>query len=121
MTLRQKQALFARLLAHLIAHVYAKGWEVTLGDGHVEAKRGHIDNSLHYVRLAQDLNLFIDGEWVRDGKHPAWLELGEFWEGLHPLCRWGGRFGGGAAPHEQGGRWTGKDSNHFSLFHGGRA
>jgi hypothetical protein len=26
--------------------------------------------------------------------------LGEFWEGLHPLCRWGGRF---------------NDGNHYSI------
>lgn len=121
MTLRQKQSLFARLIAHLIAHIYAKGWEVTLADGNVDARVGHSARSLHYERLAQDLNLFIDGEYISDGKHWAWHELGRFWESLNPLCRWGGRFGGGEAPEKQGGTFTGKDSNHFSLYHAGRA
>lgn len=121
MTLREKQSLFARLIAHLISHIFERGWEVTLGDGHVEAGKGHMPNSNHYIRLAQDLNLFIYGVWITDGMAPEWLELGEFWESLHPLCRWGGRFGGGKAPHEQGGRFTGSDSNHFSMYHNGRA
>lgn len=105
MKLSEKQQLFARLVAHLISHVFARGWAVTLGDGHVQEKVGHMKNSLHYERLAQDLNLFVDGEYIADGGHPAWTEIGEFWERLHPLCRWGGRF---------------RDANHFSLEHGGR-
>jgi hypothetical protein len=105
MKLSEKQRLFARLIAHFISHIFAKGWAVTLGDGHVEGKVGHMKNSLHYVRLAQDLNLFVDGEYISDGDHPAWKEIGEFWEGLHPLCAWGGRF---------------RDANHFSLEHEGR-
>lgn len=106
MTLSEKQQLFARLVAHLISHVFAKGWAVTLGDGNVDAKVGHMRGSLHYQRLAQDLNLFVDGEYIQDGGHPAYAELGEFWEGLHPLCRWGGRF---------------RDANHFSMAHDGKA
>jgi hypothetical protein len=104
-TLRQKQSVFARLIAHLISHIYARGWEVTLADGHVEKKVGHMAGSLHYIRLAQDLNLFVDGKWIQDGAHPAWAELGEFWEKLNPLCAWGGRF---------------QDANHFSLAHDGK-
>lgn len=113
MTLRQAQSLFVRLLGLLIHYVYEKGWELTLSDGHVSSKTGHMPNSLHYVRLAQDLNLFINGQWISDGKHSAWLEIGEFWESLHHLCSWGGRFGG------DGIKFTGKDSNHFSLNWGG--
>lgn len=106
MTLRSKQSLFARLLGLLIHYVYARGWELTMADGHVEKKVGHMAGSLHYVRLAQDLNLFIDGKWISDGSDPRWTEIGEFWEKLHPLCRWGGRF---------------QDANHFSLEHDGKA
>lgn len=121
MTLRERQSLFARLLGVLLHYIEALGWEVTLGDGHVETKTGHMEGSLHYSRLAQDINLFVDDEWVRDGKAPQWLVLGRFWESLHPDCRWGGRFGGGKSPKEQGGAFTGRDSNHFSMYYNGKA
>jgi hypothetical protein len=107
MTLREKQSLFARLLAQLILFVYQRpGWELTLGEGHNDARVGHMRGSLHYVRLAQDLNLFVNGEYVSKGGHPAWREIGEQWESMHELCRWGGRF---------------KDDNHLSLEHEGKA
>src|SRR5688500_15386622 len=101
MTLRQKQSEFARLLGLLIAFVYSHAtWELTLGDGHVSCGHGHMPKSLHYKRLAQDLNLFVGGKYIRDGKHAAWTVIGEYWESLSELARWGGRF---------------NDANHFSL------
>lgn len=105
MRLREQQSLFARLLAELILWVYDQGWELTLGEGQRDDRRGHMRNSLHYERLAQDLNLFVDGEYIRDGEHPAWRAIGEEWESKHPLAAWGGRFG---------------DANHVSLQRGGR-
>jgi hypothetical protein len=107
MTLREKQSLFAIHLAQLIVWIYSRGWEVTLGEGAIESTRRehlHMPNSLHRKRLAQDLNLFIDGEWISDGSHQAWLEIGVQWEHSHPLASWGGRFG---------------DANHFSFTHNG--
>ena len=123
MTLRAKQARFARLISQHIAWIFARGYEVTLADGGVTLlrkvqttdgriqraiDREHMDGSLHYARLAQDLNLFMNGEWITDGSHPAWLEIGLHWEGMDPECRWGGRF-------------EKPDANHFSLAHEGRA
>jgi hypothetical protein len=62
---------------------------------------GH-KKSTHKMKLAIDLDLFLYGQYVVDTEtHRA---LGEFWESLHPLCRWGGRFG---------------DGNHYSIEHGG--
>lgn len=123
MRLREKQSLFSRLLPRLLDFIHSHdGWETTLGDGHVERQVGHRVGSLHYYRLAQDINLFIDGKYIMDGKHPAWLEIGEFWEGLHDLCRWGGRFQTGYDPVENFPlEFTGKDSNHFSVTHDGKA
>lgn len=65
-------------------------------------KANGIRSSAHGQRLAIDLNLFIDG--VYQTTTEAWKPLGEKWESLHPLCRWGGRFG---------------DGNHLSLEHNG--
>ena len=107
MTLGQRQRLFTKLLPRLIDHAYAQGYELTVGDAYrdprvhgavgVKLGYGHM-NSNHKNRLAVDLNLFKDGVFLQDtGDH---FLLGEFWEKLDPLCRWGGRF---------------KDGNHYSI------
>lgn len=105
MTLREKQSLFARLVADLIVFAYEHGYELTFGDAYRAdyVKHGH-PRSLHKKRLAIDLNLFKNGKYLTETKdhHP----LGEYWESLHPLCRWGGRFA---------------DGNHYSLEHEGVA
>ena len=62
-----------------------------------------IRTSLHNERLAQDFNLFKNGHYLASTE--AHRQLGEYWEGLAPDCRWGGRFG---------------DGNHYSLEHQGR-
>jgi hypothetical protein len=112
MTLRQKQSLFATLVARLIQHAVTEGYEVTFGETYrspEEADRlarlgAGVRNSLHTARLAVDLNLFKDGVFqTTSGAHRP---LGEWWERQHPLCRWGGRF---------------QDGNHYSLAHGNRA
>ncbi len=111
MTLGQKQRLFTRLLASLIAWAYDNGYEITLGDayrdsrvfGRVGEKKGYgRASSNHKIRLAADLNLFLDGEYLTETEDHQ--KLGEHWESLHELCEWGGRF---------------NDGNHYSLSHNG--
>lgn len=65
----------------------------------------HMSGGCHYMGLANDWNLFIKDEWISDGSHPMWEIIGEKWESMHTLCRWGGRF---------------KDANHFSMERGGK-
>lgn len=65
-------------------------------------KNNGIRFSAHGNKLAKDMNLFIKG--VYQTSTEAWKPLGEKWESLHPLCRWGGRFG---------------DGNHISIEHDG--
>lgn len=124
LTLRQKQSEFARCYAELILHAFDLGYEVTLADGAIDPARKYIDSetgkvrrgldavhmkgSLHYLRLAADLNLFVSGQLVTNGGHPAWKVLGEYWKTLHPEAAWGGDF-------------DSVDSNHISLRHGGKA
>ena len=111
MTLKQKQVIFALLVSQLINYVISQGYEITLGEVYrspEEAKRLAklglgIENSLHCIRLAIDINLFKDGKYLTSNK--SHLPIGEWWEKQHPLCRWGGRFG---------------DGNHYSIEHGGR-
>ena len=107
MTLGQRQRLFMRLLPRLIDHAYAQGFELTIGDGYrdprlhgsvgVKMGYGHAKSN-HKNRLAVDLNLFKGGEFLQATTDHT--PLGEFWENLDPLCRWGGRF---------------NDGNHYSV------
>jgi len=58
----------------------------------------HMPKSLHYEGLAIDIDLFKNGIYLTSTEDHQ--SFGEFWEGLHPDCRWGGRF---------------RDGNHYSL------
>lgn len=94
------------LLAKLIRFVEEHGWEFTLGEGFRSDGKGHMRGSLHYLKLAQDLNLFVSGKYIA-GEHDAWPVIGNYWKSLHPLCAWGGDF-------------ASRDFNHFSLTHDGK-
>lgn len=111
MTLRELQSEFAALVPRLIDKAIALGYQVTLGDafrdwrvhGSVGTKMGYgHSKSVHKVRLAIDLNLFLNGVFMESTE--AHKDLGEWWEKQHPLARWGGRF---------------KDGNHYSFEYEG--
>jgi len=116
MTLGEKQRLFAKLVARLITWAYEQGYAVTFGDAyrdprvfglHGEQKGYGKARSNHKRRLAIDLNLFVEqghGNWVYQTSSVAHKPLGEYWEKLHPMCQWGGRF---------------NDGNHYSMTHEG--
>ena len=93
MTLREKQSMFARMLPRLINHAYELGYELTLGDAWAKEGEGrrHKANSKHYIRLAIDLNLFLNGRYLT--KTEDHRPLGEFWESVGGT--WGGRFDDG--------------------------
>jgi len=109
LTLRQKQSRFAVMVAELILKAQELGFEVTLGDayrdprvfGGLGERKGYGEsNSAHKQRLAIDLNLYRDGQYLRDtADHRA---LGAWWQA-------------------QGGTWGGEfnDGNHYSLEHAG--
>lgn len=99
-TLREKQSRFVRMVGLLIDYAYLQGFELTFGDAY--ALTGHKENSLHSKRLAIDLNLFRNGEYLTTTE--AHLPLGELWERLGGT--WGGRF-------------SKPDGNHYSLEHEG--
>ena len=111
LTLGQKQRLFTRLMAELIEWAYDQGYELTFGDAyrdprlhgqHGESGGYGAKGSCHKLRLAVDLNLFKDGEFLEQTEDH--LPLGQYWETLHPSCVWGGKF---------------KDGNHYSFEHNG--
>jgi hypothetical protein len=133
LSLASKRVLFTRLLGQLLGHATEQGWHVALGEGYINSTRTvsvkedsgeklftardrvHHPRSLHYLGLAVDLLLYEpriaqDGtevlDWVKDGGHPTYALLGQFWKHLHPQAAWGGDF-------------ESVDSNHFSLAHEG--
>jgi hypothetical protein len=114
MTLREKQSIFANLVAELIFQAQEFGYAITLGEclrSSEEAARlakleKGIKNSLHTKSLAIDLNLFRDGKFL--DKTEDHKQLGEWWEKQSfgdIKCSWGGRF---------------KDGNHYSIEHEGK-
>jgi len=118
-TLGQKQRRFARGLPLLMMYAHYLGYEVATG----EAERGKaqaaanaasgagISNSLHILRLAIDLHLYINGVYQTDSE--AHKPLGTFWKSLSPDHRWGGDF------KDAQGRPK-PDGNHYSIEHEGR-
>jgi hypothetical protein len=108
-----KQKHFTVLVARLIQKAYSLGYEVTFGEAWrppetaklYELDGRGIEASLHTERLAIDLNLFLNGVFLRQNED--YQPLGLWWETQSTLeftCAWGGRFG---------------DGNHFSIEHNG--
>ena len=111
MNLGNKQREFTLCIAKLVIFAYESGYELTYGDAYRDhrlhgapgVKKGYShQSSTHKLRLAVDFNLFKDKRYLT--KSSDYKVLGEYWESLHPLARWGGRFG---------------DGNHFSFEHQG--
>lgn len=109
MTLSEKQQRFAHMVGELIHKAESLGYGITFGeawrspeeaDRLAKAGKG-IKRSLHCDRLAIDINLFKNGQYLSDTQDH--LLLGIWWE-------------------EQGGSWGGRfvDGNHYSLEHEGR-
>ena len=77
-------------------HIYEEAVEAGYGD-----YGSRVSN--HKDKCAIDLNLRKRGgamAWSSEAHRP----LGEFWESLHPLCRWGGRY---------------NDGNHYEIMQEG--
>lgn len=111
----EKQKIFSTLVAALLTEAHRMGYGVTLGEcwrTPEEAKRNAdegdgITHSLHTIRLAIDINLWVGTTWLT--RSEDYRALGEWWEAQsfgEIKCCWGGRFQKG-------------DGNHFSVEHRG--
>lgn len=113
MKLSELQQEFTKCAADLISFAFRNGFALTFGDayrdprvhGESGVKKSYsAANSVHKLRLAIDLNLFVDGKYISDGSCDEYKLLGDYWKASHPLACWGGDF---------------KDANHFSFTYGG--
>ena len=97
-----RQQTFASMLIHLFRFITESGYRFTLGDAYRDPRCPYgSEVSLHKERLAIDLNLFKDGEFLKDSE--SHRPVGEYWESIGGS--WGGRF---------------NDGNHYSLSFEGR-
>ena len=106
--LKEQRIKFTKYLCRLIEFGSAGVYSIALGrdfDEDYENMR-HMKGSLHYLGLANDLALYIDGVYAKDTESYRWL--GDYWKALDPDCRWGGDF-------------KNPDGNHFSMTFGGKA
>lgn len=103
MTLREARVQFTLLLPWLILQAEDLGLEPAADYvKRCEDCRVGAVKSNHKKALAIDLHLYKSGEYQATTE--THKPLGEFWESLHPWCRWGGRF---------------NDGNHYEFIIGG--
>lgn len=108
MSLLQEE--FAQAAAKLIQKAAELGYGVTLGDAYRTPEQATMNaqnhvgvaNSLHCDRLAIDINLFKDGQYITDDT--GHKDLGAWWKTLGPRYKWGGDI-----KHPR------PDPNHYSL------
>ena len=116
-TLAQAQHLFLLNVARLINYAHSLGLTLSAGEMYRTAeqqalykKRGltRAAHSRHQDRLAFDLMIFQNGIYQRQAG--AYAPLGLYWQGLHPLNRWGGDWNGNQQTDE-----AFVDANHFEM------
>lgn len=104
MTTNEVQFGFIKILSKFwplaIEYAERKGILLTLGCGRCVKPGHHRDNSLHYVALAQDINIIENGKLVRDDRYHS--DLHDIWDSLG------------------GGRRIPGDLNHYSIEYKGR-
>jgi peptidoglycan L-alanyl-D-glutamate endopeptidase CwlK len=107
MKLLEHQFIFWGHVFSLTNHAHQRGWLIQPRElqrteyqqkKYVEEGKSKTMQSYHLKCLAIDLNFWKGGEWITDKS--SLTELGEYWESLDPLNRWGGN-------------WTFYDPAHF--------
>jgi hypothetical protein len=97
MKLSETQRIFTQNIAKLILFAFDNDIELTFGEAfrtteqqllYVQSGKSKTMNSNHLRRLAVDFNVFINGNLTY--KWEDVKQVGDFWETLHPLNRWGG-------------------------------
>ena len=100
MTLFEHQQAFLKHVPLLLQKLWDAGFQVTAGEMlrtpeqqqiYLDTGKAKTAKSNHIVKCAIDLNIFPQGS--RNFATKAELQaIGDFWESLDPLNRWGGNF-----------------------------
>lgn len=97
MKLLEHQFIFWGHVFNLTNHAHQRGWLIQPGEvyrteyqqrRYYEEGKSKTMQSYHMKRLAIDLNFWKGGEWITDKE--SLIELGEYWESLDPINKWGG-------------------------------
>ncbi len=99
MSLGDTQREFSRDIVYLKIHMLAMGYEFTEGDAYRDPRvhgvwgkktsYSHAE-SLHKLRLAVDINLFLNGRYLTETKDHK--QFGTYWESLNSKNKWGGNY-----------------------------
>ena len=118
MSLRAKQSVFLFNVSRLIQWAFKNGYELTGGELYrteeqhqLNLKKGlsKAGRSLHQDRMAIDLMLFKDGNYLT--KSEDYKPLGDYWVSLNTNNRWGGDW-------DKDGNFKDEkflDGNHFEM------
>jgi len=94
MILKEARIRFSYLLAEkLLPFMRELGYDYAFDEVTQHQNKGHKPDSLHYCGCAADILLYLNGDYQTTTE--AHQESGEYWESLHPYCKWGGRWGDG--------------------------
>ena len=117
MTLGDRQEAFAHDVVSLLSKAWELGFSVRLGEVlrpiemqqlYVKTGRSKTMDSMHIKKCAIDLVLLIDGQvCTREQIKP----LGDWWESLSPIHRWGGNWRGAV----DSGKSSFIDAPHFEI------
>lgn len=99
MTLGKHQEAFSKDLNKLLTYLHDNGYNVRCGELqrtkeqqelYIKQGRSKTYNSYHLKRLAIDIFIFKNDVWL-NSKDDLQV-IGNFWEQLNPLNKWGGNF-----------------------------
>lgn len=118
MNLLERRMIFTNNICKLVTFITNQCIGVTIGEcyrtqeqAEIYAKQGvGIKDSQHCKGLAVDINLFCNGEYLKDVKD--YKIAGQYWEYLHNNNRWGGNWDRDDTPFESGEF----DAGHFEMI-----
>lgn len=99
MTPGEHQEAFSKNVSLLFHFLHVNGFDIRIGEAqrtkaqqeiYVQEGKSMTKNSMHLKKCAIDLHIFKNGKWIQDKKKLQ--EIGDFWESLDTLNRWGGNW-----------------------------
>jgi len=108
MSLRKEQSEFAKDIVQLLIFIHQQGFEISFGETfrtkyqqaeYIRTGRSKTMRSKHLKKLAMDLNFFKDGKIVYSKERLQ--VIGDYWESLDTLNKWGGNWKFKDVPHFQ--------------------